>query len=100
VRDAGVVLEMCPSSNCLTRAVAGIQYHPIKLFLDSGIKVCINTDDPGIMDLTLQGEYHLLQKAHQFTAEDFKKTNLIALNASFLPSIEIERVQKAYFDPE
>src|SRR5207247_1343197 len=49
VARSGVTLEMCPTSNWLTRGVASVAEHPAGRLLAEGLRVTINTDDPGLM---------------------------------------------------
>jgi len=39
---------MCPVSNQILRFTHDIRVHPIKAFLNFGIKVSINSDCPGV----------------------------------------------------
>ena len=55
--DRGVPLEVCPWSNVRTRAVARIEDHPFRTLLDAGVRVTLNTDDPGMFDTDLNREY-------------------------------------------
>ena len=62
--ETGVPLEVCPSSNIATRAVATLEEHPIRAFRDAGVTVTVNSDDPPMFGTTLNREYaiaaHLL----------------------------------------
>ncbi|MDT9595381.1 adenosine deaminase [Nocardioides zeae] len=53
----GVPLEVCPSSNIATRAVATLAEHPLRAFRDAGVTVTINSDDPPMFGTTLNREY-------------------------------------------
>jgi aminodeoxyfutalosine deaminase len=53
----GVALEVCPTSNLRTRAVASLAEHPLPVLLDAGIAVTLGSDDPGMFDTTLVNEY-------------------------------------------
>jgi aminodeoxyfutalosine deaminase len=55
--EHGIPLEVCPSSNVATRAVADLAEHPLPLFVDAGVKVTINSDDPPMFGTTLNKEY-------------------------------------------
>ena len=46
VKEKDVCIECCPVSNQLLRYVDDIRLHPIKTFLNYGIKVVIAPDDP------------------------------------------------------
>ena len=56
LRKRSICLEMCPTSNRITRAVPELTQHPLARALRAGIPVCINTDDPAIFGVTLPGE--------------------------------------------
>lgn len=51
-----VCLELCPTSNWITRCATSLEAHPIRPLLEAGVPVCINTDDPAIFANTLPGE--------------------------------------------
>ncbi|MDQ1103920.1 adenosine deaminase [Nocardioides zeae] len=53
----GIPLEVCPSSNIATRAVASLDEHPLRAFRDAGVTVTINSDDPPMFGTTLNREY-------------------------------------------
>ena len=52
IKASGAMLEVCISSNYLTSAVPSIRDHPARNLFDQGVKVSINTDDPGKSLLT------------------------------------------------
>ncbi len=47
VRERGVMLEVCPTSNLRLGVVDDLAEHPLPRLRDAGLEVCINTDDPG-----------------------------------------------------
>jgi adenosine deaminase len=54
----------CPSSNVLTGAFPGsMEQHPLKVMLERGIPVSVNTDDPLLFGTTLTLEYVMLRRA-------------------------------------
>ena len=55
--EHGIALEVCPSSNVATRAVASLAEHPLRAFVDAGVTVTINSDDPPMFGTTLNHEY-------------------------------------------
>ena len=54
-----IPLEVCPSSNIATRAVATLEEHPIRAFRDAGVVVTVNSDDPPMFSTTLNQEYEI-----------------------------------------
>ena len=53
----GIALEVCPTSNLRTRAIASLAEHPLPLLLQAGVPVTLGSDDPGMFDTTLVTEY-------------------------------------------
>lgn len=84
VTHEGVLLEICPTSNVLTNSVATLKDHPIRRLIDAGVKVCVNTDDPGVFDYDLTHEYRALAESHGFTEAEFSVMNAWARAASFV----------------
>ncbi|MBK7893176.1 MAG: adenosine deaminase [Bdellovibrionales bacterium] len=84
VAREGVLLEICPTSNVLTNSVPTLQAHPIRRLMDAGVKVCVNTDDPGVFDYDLTHEYRALAESHGFTEAEFSVMNAWARAASFV----------------
>lgn len=54
-----VTLEVSPTSNLCTGAVASLKAHPLPEFLAAGVPVAICTDDPGMFGTDLNTEYLL-----------------------------------------
>ena len=52
-----IPLEVCPTSNIATRAVETLDVHPLRTFVEAGIPVSINSDDPPMFGTTLNEEY-------------------------------------------
>ena len=55
--EHGIALEVCPSSNIATRAVATLAEHPLSAFRDAGVSFTINSDDPPMFGTDLNREY-------------------------------------------
>jgi len=51
VRDEGVTIEACPTSNWHVGIIPEIAAHPLPDWLDAGLKVCINTDNTLLSDV-------------------------------------------------
>ena len=52
-----IPLEVCPTSNVATRAVASLDEHPVRQLRDAGVVVTINSDDPPMFGTSLNQEY-------------------------------------------
>jgi aminodeoxyfutalosine deaminase len=57
--DHHVPLEICPSSNIATKAVASLEEHPIRAFRDAGVTFSVNSDDPSMFGTSLNQEYEI-----------------------------------------
>lgn len=84
LREKDICLEMCPTSNWLTQCVATLEEHPLPLVLRAGIPVCINTDDPGIFDVTLPGEIRICRERMGMSEAEVAQCMTHASQASFL----------------
>ena len=93
----GVVLEMCPTSNWLTGGVASVAEHPVRRLLRDGVKVTINSDDPGYMGIDLSHEWEVARTEIRFTDEDLRTVTRTAIDASFLPQHVKDRVRARHF---
>lgn len=80
-----IPLELCPTSNVQTSAVASYEDHPIRDYLDRGAAVTINTDNRLISGTTLTDEFQHLVTHCGFTLEDLAECVENACRASFLP---------------
>jgi adenosine deaminase len=95
--EQGVALEMCPTSNWLTRAVPSVAEHPARRLLHEGVRVTINTDNPGLMGIDLTNEYRLARTAMGFSYDDLRTAVRNALDASFLPPAGKADVRRRHF---
>lgn len=92
IRDMGITLEMCPTSNEQTHAVPSYTQHPFKRYLDTGVRVTINTDSRLISGVTLTSEYARLVNELGLTIPDLCHCVMTACESSFLPYDEREKL--------
>lgn len=89
VRDRQIPLELCPSSNLQTGAIAAfgttIAEHPIDLLHQLGFNVTVNTDNRLMSGVTLTGEFGLLVETFGYGLDTVLELTLNAVHASFLP---------------
>lgn len=71
--ETQIPLEICPISNVRTGVVSSITDHPVRDLLHRGVRVTINTDDPGMFHNTLMDEFELLQSHLGFTDGEIKQ---------------------------
>jgi len=85
VRDKRVPLELCPSSNVQTGAVATIADHPIGLLTDLKFRVTVNTDNRLMSGTSMTREMWLLSQAFGYTLKDLQWFTVNAMKSAFLP---------------
>ena len=51
-----IAIESCLTSNYQTGTVKDLSKHPLKVFLDYGIKACLNTDDPAVQGIEIKND--------------------------------------------
>lgn len=83
--DEGIFLEVCPTSNLLLGVVERIEDHPLPLLLAAGIRLCINTDDPGWFDTSLTRELTIASEVLGVSEAEHLRLQRGALAASFAP---------------
>lgn len=93
IEENGIVLEMCPNSNRQTKAVEDMSDYPLRKFLEMGIKVTVNTDDPAICRTTLQKEFEFLRKNYGLTKAEEKTLLLNAIDAAFTTEENKEKLR-------
>jgi adenosine deaminase len=76
-------MELCPTSNVQTHAVASMSVHPIQYFLNSGLKVTVNTDNPTISKTNMCKEYRILNEEFGLSEPEFEKLALNAVDICF-----------------
>ena len=84
--EAGIVLEVCPTSNIATRAVATMEEHPLRTFVEAGVPVTINSDDPPMFGTTLNGEYAVAADLLGLDEDGVAELARSAVRASFAPA--------------
>jgi len=72
LRERDIPLEICVTSNLRTGAVASLAEHPLRRLYDAGVTIILNSDDPGMFDCTLRGEYELARREFGFTEDELE----------------------------
>jgi aminodeoxyfutalosine deaminase len=90
--ERGIALEVCPTSNVRTRAVASIEEHPLPLLVDAGVTVTVNSDDPPMFGTTLENEYVVAARLLGYGPDGLAGLAKIAVRASFLPEPDKARI--------
>jgi adenosine deaminase len=85
VRDKRIPLELCPSSNVQTGAVASIAEHPIGLLRDLRFRVTVNTDNRLMSGTSMSREMALLVEAFGYGWSELQWFTVNAMKSAFIP---------------
>jgi aminodeoxyfutalosine deaminase len=84
LRERGIPLEVCPTSNVRTRSVLSLAEHPLPALVAAGVPVTINSDDPPLFSTTLNREYAIAADLLGLGAHGVADLARAAVRASFL----------------
>lgn len=88
LKKRGTVLEICPLSNIVTKAVENLDELKwiFRTFIENDVKFTINTDWPEVIENGhLWRQFHMLYKEKVLTQEELRKCNQTAFASSFIP---------------
>lgn len=83
IRGDAVPLEICPSSNVLTRAVTSIEAHPIDRLMQKGVRVTVSTDGRTVSDTHVTKEFERLAHCWGWGLAEFWTCQKNAAEAAF-----------------
>ena len=86
LREAGIVLELCPTSNLLTKALSDERAlrETVRAFLDGGVPFTIATDGPEMMGTHLRDEFELLLNIEALDEDEAREANRRGHESSFV----------------
>ncbi len=88
LRENGIALEVCPTSNVHTGVVPRFCQHPLADLLRLGIRTTLNTDDPSVSGTTLSDEYVVAVDRMGVGAHWIYRMLGHAVTAAFIPPTE------------
>ena len=98
LKERGVTIEACPVSNVKTGVIPSLREHPIRDFLDRGIGVTVNSDDPSMFGTDMNNEYLQLHSELGFTVPELFDLSLHAVDSSFLPEERRIRMRESFLE--
>ncbi|MCP5101906.1 MAG: hypothetical protein GY950_00940 [bacterium] len=84
MRDEGILVEICLSSNETILGIKG-KDHPFDLYRRAGVPVCLNTDDEGVSRSNITMEYIKAIQRYDLTYGEVKDLVRNGIEYSFLP---------------
>jgi aminodeoxyfutalosine deaminase len=62
LRERGIVVDVCPTSNVRTGAVSSLAEHPLPQLVEAGVLCSIGTDDPAMFGTDLTAEFAIAER--------------------------------------
>ncbi len=85
VNDRRIPVEVCLASNLQTKAIADFQSHPIRRFMDEGLRVTLNTDNRLVSGTTVTNEYRLAVEHYDLLEDQVLGLVMNGFKSAFLP---------------
>ncbi|MBC8366930.1 adenosine deaminase [bacterium] len=93
-RERESVFEVCITSNLQTGAVSKLAEHPLPVMVkEKGLLATLNTDDPGLSEITLSGEMKIAHENLGFELLELKALTMLAADRAFLEEPEKTRLR-------
>jgi adenosine deaminase len=84
LRERDITLDLCPTSNVQTGAVATLAEHPVAALHRAGVSVTISTDDLTVAGTTLSAELARTAEALDLSRDELAAIALNAFDRGFL----------------
>lgn len=78
-----ISIECCLTSNFQTGACKNIAQHPITTFIENGIVVTLNTDDPGVSAIEIADEYQIAREVVGLTTAQLNQIQMNGVEVAF-----------------
>ncbi|MDO8561277.1 MAG: amidohydrolase family protein [bacterium] len=88
IREKNLTLCLCPTSNMRVGFIRDGKHlkEVIRTLYDSGVKFCINTDNPSMLKTNLSKEIELMRQHEILSEEEIDQTVKWAFEATFIPT--------------
>lgn len=88
VKNEGIAIECCPSSNVQINLTTDHSSHPFAAYLRAGLKVSLNTDNRLLTGIRVTDEFHRMTEANKLTWDEIGQATLNGFSSAFLPEDE------------
>jgi adenosine deaminase len=96
LRDRGIVLDLCPTSNAQATIVPSVAAHPLARLFRAGNPVTLSTDDLTVSDLTLSEEYRNAHERIGLTLPELWTINRSALGVAFADEATLAPLRSSF----
>ncbi|MFH1017766.1 MAG: adenosine deaminase [Pseudomonadota bacterium] len=98
VKELGIAIECCPSSNVQINLTPSFADHPVRGYVQRGLIATLNTDNRLLTGIRVTDEYVRCAEELHMTWEELKTTALNGFRAAFLPEDEKSALSRAAQD--
>lgn len=92
----GTPIEVCVTSNVHTGRVRRAEEHPVRIFLNHGVRAVVCSDDPMVFQTTLSREYEVLHSKVGLSVTDLIELGRQGFVYSFLEDEEKKELLQAF----
>ncbi|PJJ58282.1 adenosine deaminase [Mumia flava] len=85
IAEAGITLEVCPSSNVALGVYDTLEEVPVRTLMDAGVGVALGADDPLLFGARLAGQYAALRAAQDFSDAELAELARMSIRGSYAP---------------
>jgi adenosine deaminase len=89
LRQRGITLDLCPTSNVQTGTVPDLAAHPVARLHRAGVSVTISTDDRTVSDTTLSAELAATALATDMTPDELAEIAINGFRRGFSSPIDL-----------
>jgi len=99
VKNEQICIETNPLSNQILNFIPDLRHHPLKAYLNFGVRVSISSDDDGIFgtDSILNFDFLISGLSMDFNLFDYKQVALNSLNSSGISREDINIIKNEWF---
>ena len=84
VHKQNILVEVCPTSNLITKELKGLEEHHLVKFVEKGIPISICTDDVLLFRKSLSEEIHSVTETFGYGVDFLEKISKDAVNYAFV----------------
>lgn len=94
LKEEGIVLECCPTSNLQTAIYNGIEEFPYHTFFDKEVKFTINSDNMSVSNTTVKKEFIALNNVFGIKRTELLQLLMNSVDAAFITDAEKAQLKK------
>lgn len=91
--ELGTTLEMCPTSNLNTSVFTHYEEVPLRVLMDAGVRVTINSDNMAVSRTNVRREFEHMCRHQGLTADEMRRLVLNALDVAFVDDVTRARLR-------